>query len=67
MENNPTIGLEDLNNLLTIIDHCVKRGAFQPSEISAVGAVRDKLAAFIAHSVTELPATDEMPEGEVAE
>lgn len=34
---------DDLTNMLNIIETCTKRGAFQASELSGVGAFYDKL------------------------
>ena len=45
--SDPTIQLVDLANALRIIDVAAQRGAFQGSELSQVGAVRDKISAFL--------------------
>lgn len=39
--------ITDLSNIRSIIDVAVKRGAFNASEISAVGAAYDKLNNFL--------------------
>lgn len=43
----PSIQLVDLANALRIIDAAAERGAFKGPELSQVGAVRDKIAAFL--------------------
>lgn len=61
MEHNIELGLADLKNLLIVIDVCVKRGAFEPHEISTVGGLRDKLAAFVSAQVAEEAPAVEAP------
>lgn len=39
--------IQDIANAVAIIDICVKRGAFEGSEITSVGLVRDKFVSFI--------------------
>lgn len=55
----PSITLPDISNAVRIIDAAAERGAFRGNELSQVGAVRDRLAAFLA-AVAPEPA----PEGE---
>lgn len=43
----PSINLQDVAAMLQIIDAAAQRGAFKGDEFTAVGAVRDKAAAFI--------------------
>lgn len=38
---------QDVANAISIIDICVKRGAIEGNELTAVGTVRDKLAKFV--------------------
>jgi hypothetical protein len=45
MENNITIA--DLDTIKNIIDLACTRGAFRGAEVSQVGAVYDKLSAFL--------------------
>jgi len=60
---NPTIQLVDLANALRIIDVAAKRGAFEGAELSQVGAVRDKIAAFLnAVTPAEEPAAEQTEE-----
>lgn len=37
---------QDILNAVKIIDICVKRGAIEGNELTAVGAVRDKLESY---------------------
>lgn len=43
----PGIGLSDIAACIQIIDIVTKRGAFEGSELSDVGTVRNRLAAFL--------------------
>jgi hypothetical protein len=43
----PSINLQDVAAMLQIIDAAAQRGAFKGDELTAVGTVRDKAAAFI--------------------
>lgn len=43
----PSIGIQDLQILLQIVDLSAKRGTFEGAELSTVGAIRDKLASFV--------------------
>lgn len=52
----PQITLVDLQNVLRIIDVAAERGAFKGGELTSVGSVRDKLAAFLEAT---LPKEDE--------
>ena len=47
MTENLSISIQDVANAVAIIDICVKRGAIEGSELTAVGGVRDKLSAFV--------------------
>lgn len=42
-----SISLNDLQVILQIVDTAAERGAFKGEELSSVGAVRDKLSAFL--------------------
>jgi len=56
----PQIGIVDLQNVVKIIDAAAERGAFKGSELTAVGAVRDKVASFLAAIPTdEAPAEEQ--------
>ncbi|MDA9373834.1 hypothetical protein N9R43_00410 [bacterium] len=43
----PAVTVNDLANAYAVIDLASKRGAFQAAELSAVGAVANKIKAFI--------------------
>jgi hypothetical protein len=47
----PQVTLVDLQGALTIIDTAAERGSFKGNELSAVGAIRDKIEAFLAASM----------------
>lgn len=53
-----SISLNDLQLLLNIVDLASKRGAFGGSELTQVGAIFDKLSAFLGF-VAEQQAQDE--------
>lgn len=44
-----SVNLSDLGTLLQIVDLATQRGAFRGSELSQVGAVFDKLNAFLSY------------------
>lgn len=43
----PDVNLGDMDAMLRIIDVASKRGAFEGAELSSVGLVRDRIAAFV--------------------
>jgi hypothetical protein len=43
----PTMNLQDLVYLINIVDVASRRGAFKGEELSAVGAVYDKVVSFL--------------------
>ena len=45
----PRVTVNDLVNVYNIIDLASKRGAFQAAELSSVGAVANKVKAFVDH------------------
>lgn len=47
----PELTLVDLQNLKSVVEVAAKRGAFAANELSAVGAVFDKLNAFLVAAV----------------
>jgi hypothetical protein len=63
-ENNTTVptnlAISDIASLLQIVEVVSQRGAFRAEELSSVGALYDKVKAFI---VANTPA--EQPTGEV--
>ena len=46
--NQPDLSIGDLRNLSTVIDVASTRGAFRANEMAMVGAVYNKLQAFLA-------------------
>ena len=44
---NPGLSLNDIRGCVSIIDIVTKRGAFEGPEMADVGAVRNRLAAFL--------------------
>lgn len=58
MENNQTITVADLEAIKRIIDLASTRGAFRGSELAQVGAVYDKLAAFLEVIVAQAAAQE---------
>lgn len=53
-----TITPQDLLNAVKIIDICVKRGAVEGSELTAVGTVRDKLESYANQELKNNEATE---------
>ena len=51
--DNTQITIADLDTIKNIIDLACTRGAFRGGEISQVGAVYDKLAAFLEAVITQ--------------
>jgi len=43
----PELSINDLQNLRAIVDTASRRGAFQAQEMTAVGAVYDRLSNFL--------------------
>lgn len=66
IESPQAITIQDLNLLASIVDLASKRGAFQGSELSQVGAVYDKLSAFL-NFVAEQQAQAEEDEEETTD
>lgn len=44
---NPELTINDLTNVRSVLDIAVRRGAFAANELTGVGAVYDKLNAFL--------------------
>ena len=66
-DQGPALSLDELNMLMQIVDLAVQRGAFRGNEISQVGAVFDKLSAFLgAVAQANQPAEGEAPVEEEA-
>ena len=45
METNIT--LQDMITMVNIIDACSERGSFKGNELAIIGALREKIAAFV--------------------
>ena len=60
-EETPGLSLQDLSSVIQIIDLCSQRGAFQGSELEAVGGLRGRFQAFVAANA---PAEETEEEGE---
>jgi len=58
----PQITVVDLQNILQVIDVAATRGAFRGNELTSVGGVRDKLAAFLESVTPKEEPTGETPE-----
>lgn len=61
-EQKTQISLQDISFVVAIIDACVKRGAFEGSEIAQIGQIRDKLAKFVSENAPK----EEVKEEETA-
>lgn len=62
-EETPGLSLQDLSSVIQIIDLCSQRGAFQGSELEAVGGLRGRFQAFVAANAPAEEA-EEAEEGE---
>jgi hypothetical protein len=49
----PQLALGDIEGCIKIIDIVTKRGAFEGSELADVGAVRNRLAAFLQGTIKD--------------
>lgn len=65
-EAAPQITINDLQNVVKVIDAAAERGAFKGNELTAVGAVRDKVANFLAAIPTDENAETPAEEAEAA-
>jgi hypothetical protein len=62
-EQAPSISLNDFVVVVNVIDACSQRGAFKGEELTAVGQLRDKFAAFIkANTPQETESAEEVTE-----
>ena len=59
---NLTIG--DIAGIVSIIDICSKRGAFEGSELETVGALRSRVAAFVEQARPPVPVEEAEAEAE---
>jgi len=59
-QTEPGLSLQDLSSVIKIIDLCSQRGAFQGSELEAVGGLRGRIQAFVvANAPAEEQQTDD--------
>ena len=66
-ENKTNITLQDIALMVSIIDVSVKRGGIEGSEMSTVGALRDKIDRFVKENAPAEEATEETVKEEKAE
>jgi hypothetical protein len=59
MENNQQITIADLDSIKNIINLASSRGAFRAEELSQVGAVYDKLTAFLSAVIEQAKAQEQ--------
>jgi len=45
-----TITLNDMKNVLMVLDVCSQRGVFRANELTSIGMLNDKFAAFVAEA-----------------
>ena len=64
MENTTQITVADLDALRSIVDTAASRGAFRGAELAQVGAVYDKLTAFLNTVIAQAKANAESSENE---
>lgn len=57
------LSLGDISAMVSIIDICSKRGAFEGSELETVGTLRSRIAAFVAQANPPEEEVDADPEG----
>ena len=65
MENSVT--LQDMVTMVNIIDVCSERGAFKGNELSVVGQLREKLAAFVKENQPAAEGEGTIEETEITE
>ena len=55
------LGINDISGAVSVIDICTKRGAFEGPELADVGALRNRLAAFVEAAQEPVAAAAEAP------
>ena len=58
-EEGVTLSVNDLAAVVQLIDLCSQRGAFQGSELEAVGTLRGRVQAFVSANTAEEEQTDD--------
>lgn len=66
-ETTPALSLQDLQAVVQVIDLCSTRGAFQGSELEAVGALRGRVQSFVAANAPTEETAEEGKEGSTDE
>tara|TARA_B100000902_G_C26954183_1_gene737319 strand:+ start:389 stop:622 length:234 start_codon:yes stop_codon:yes gene_type:complete len=61
-EENPQIGVADLEAVVQIIDACSQRGAFKGDELASVGNVRNRIDAFVKSNKPAEKVDEDQPE-----
>jgi len=59
---SPNLTINDIGFLVQIIETVAQRGAFRAEELSSVGAVYDRVKAFIVANVPQAAPTDQPTE-----
>jgi hypothetical protein len=57
----PNIAIQDIAFLIQIVEVCSTRGAFRAEELASVGAVYNKVKAFIDANTPAAPAAEQTP------
>jgi hypothetical protein len=52
MDDIPTLNIADLQSAIDILNIAIKRGAFEPDEILAVGTTYSALKKFVDHTIS---------------
>lgn len=64
---SPSLSLQDLAAVVQVIDLCSQRGAFQGSELEAVGGLRGRIQSFVAANTPVEEETNEETNNDAAE
>lgn len=48
-QEDPRVDLNDIAQMLRMVELAIKRGAYEPNELVAVGSLHGKVNAFLAH------------------
>jgi hypothetical protein len=49
-QENTTLSIQDIKNVLVLIDLCTQRGTFRGSELASVGQLYQLLEKFVEHA-----------------
>lgn len=50
----PSVSLQEIETVITIIDLCAKRGAFEASEFISVGTIRESFSKLLTYHTPEV-------------